>query len=191
MIWGTEAEMAQYEALPELMTIGHSNRGLPELIAMLQAYSVDLVADVRKLPRSHFNPQFNKDELPGPLQEAGIGYRHLPELGGLRKARPDSTNTAWENRSFRGYADYMQTAGFEAGLRQLLALAEEHRVAVMCAEAVPWQCHRSLIADALSARGVPVKHILSADRIEPHRMTAFARVEEGRVTYPSEQTKLF
>jgi uncharacterized protein (DUF488 family) len=191
MTMGAEAEMAQYEGLPELMTIGHSNRSLPELVAMLRNHGVELVADVRKLPRSHFNPQFNKDELPEPLREAGISYRHLPELGGLRKPRPDSTNTAWENGSFRGYADYMQTAGFEAGLRQLLALAEEYRVAVMCAEALPWQCHRSLIADALSARGVPVKHILSADRIEPHRMTAFAKVTEGRVTYPSEQAKLF
>jgi len=175
---------------PKIATVGHSSRTMPELIAILQAHAIDLVVDVRTMPRSRFNPQFNKDDMPGPLSEAGIGYRHLPELGGLRKPRADSTNTAWENASFRGYADYMQTPAFENGLRQLLELAAEHRTAVMCAEAVPWQCHRSLIADALSAKGVPVKHILSESKTEPHRITAFAKVENGRVTYPSGQAKL-
>jgi uncharacterized protein (DUF488 family) len=175
----------------EVKTIGHSNRSLSELIAILQAQRVTLLADVRKMPHSRFNPHFNKEDLPGPLGEAGIGYVHMPELGGLRKPRRDSINTGWENPSFRGYADYMQTPAFEAGLARLVSLAAERSTAVMCAEAVPWQCHRSLIADALTARDVRVLHILSAIRAEPHQMRAFARVENGRVTYPSDQTRLF
>jgi uncharacterized protein (DUF488 family) len=169
-----------------LWTIGHSNRPIEELIAMLRAHGIEVLADVRSVPRSRHNPQFNRETLPGELAAAGIEYRHMPGLGGLRKARKDSRNTGWRNDSFRGYADYMETAEFEASLEELLRLAEERRVAVMCAEAVPWRCHRSLIADAATARGGEVRHIMSAEKADAHKMTSFARVEGGKVTYPAE-----
>ena len=171
------------------MTIGHSNRPLADLIAMLQAHGVGTLVDVRTVPKSRYNPQFNRDTLPEALTAAGIGYVHMPGLGGLRHARKDSTNTGWRNDSFRGYADYMQTAEFERSLDELGALPGE--VAVMCAEAVPWRCHRSLIADALTARGTAVWHIMSPQTRNPHKMTSFARVEDGRVTYPAETLGLF
>jgi uncharacterized protein (DUF488 family) len=171
------------------MTIGHSNRPLEELIAMLRAHGITTLVDVRTVPKSRHNPQFNREALPGPLEAAGIAYRHMPGLGGLRHARKNSTNTAWRNASFRGYADYMQTEDFERSLDELLAVPGD--VAVMCAEAVPWRCHRSLIADALTARAVPVWHIMSAQSKNPHKMTSFAHVENGRVTYPGETLGLF
>jgi uncharacterized protein (DUF488 family) len=171
------------------MTIGHSNRPLEELVAMLRAHGVTTLVDVRTVPKSRHNPQFNREALPGPLEAAGIAYRHMPGLGGLRHARKNSTNTAWRNASFRGYADYMQTEDFERSLDELLAVPGD--VAVMCAEAVPWRCHRSLIADALTARAVPVWHIMSAQSKNPHKMTSFAHVENGRVTYPGETLGLF
>jgi uncharacterized protein (DUF488 family) len=174
-----------------LWTIGHSNRPLDALIAMLRAHGVEVLVDVRTVPRSRYNPQFNRETLPGELAEAGIEYRHMPELGGLRKPRKDSTNTGWRNDSFRGYADYMQTAEFERNVSELMALAAERRVAIMCAEAVPWRCHRSLISDAVTARGGEVRHIMSADKADAHRMTSFARVEGTRVTYPPESLGLF
>jgi uncharacterized protein (DUF488 family) len=153
---------------------------------MLKAHGVELVVDVRTVPRSRRNPQFSRENLPASLAAAGIGYIHLPELGGLRKPRPDSINAAWRNDSFRGYADYMQTAEFAAGIEHLLELAAERPAAVMCAEAVPWRCHRSLIGDALTARGHRVENIMSATSRTPHRMTPFARVEGTTVTYPAE-----
>lgn len=174
-----------------LWTIGHSNRPLEQLVAMLRAHGIEVLVDVRTVPRSRYNPQFNRETLPAELAPAGIEYRHMPGLGGLRHPRKDSTNTGWRNDSFRGYADYMQTAEFEANLEALLQLAEERRVAIMCAEAVPWRCHRSLISDAVTARGGEVRHIMSAERADPHRMTSFARVDAGRVTYPSESLGLF
>jgi uncharacterized protein (DUF488 family) len=174
-----------------LWTIGHSNRPLDALIAMLRAHGVEVLVDVRTVPRSRYNPQFNRETLPDALAEAGIEYRHMPGLGGLRHARKDSVNTGWRNESFRGYADYMQTEEFEANLEALMQLAAERRVAVMCAEAVPWRCHRSLISDAVTARGGEVRHIMSADKADPHRMTSFARVEEKRVTYPPDSLGLF
>jgi len=136
-----------------MMTIGHSNRSLADLIAMLQAHGVQTLVDVRTVPKSRYNPQFNRDALPVPLATAGIQYLHMPGLGGLRHARKDSLNTAWRNDSFRGYADYMQTAEFARSLDELIAIPGE--VALMCAESVPWRCHRSMIADALAARGFP------------------------------------
>ena len=174
-----------------LWTIGHSNRPLADLLTMLQAHAVDVLADVRTVPRSRHNPQFNRETLPAELAAAGIEYRHLPGLGGLRHPRKDSINTGWRNDSFRGYADYMQTEEFEANLEELLRLAAERRVAIMCAEAVPWRCHRSMISDAVTARGGEVRHIMSAEKAEPHRMTSFARVDGVRVTYPSESLGLF
>ena len=174
-----------------MLTIGHSNRSLEEFIAILQAHHVDLLVDVRTVPRSRHNPQFNLENLPASLKSAGVAHVHMPGLGGLRHARKDSTNTGWRNDSFRGYADYMQTPEFANNLAELIALDQKHRVAVMCAESVPWRCHRSLIADALTARGKPVQHIMSATKANPHKMTSFARVEGHRVTYPSPEMDLF
>ena len=158
---------------------------------MLTAHGVELLVDVRTAPRSRHNPQFNVDALPESLASVGIGHRHMPGLGGLRHPRKDSINMAWQNVNFRGYADYMQTPEFERNLEELMALDREQRVAIMCAESVPWRCHRSLIADALTARGLEVAHIMSATKANPHKMTSFARVEDGRVTYPSESLELF
>jgi uncharacterized protein (DUF488 family) len=172
-----------------MMTIGHSNRSLAELIAMLQAHGVETLVDVRTVPKSRYNPQFNRDALPAPLKAAGIEYVHLPALGGLRHPRKDSTNLGWRNSSFRGYADYMQTAEFAAGLDALMQVTG--RTAIMCAEAVPWRCHRSMIADALTARGIPVEHIMTKETRNPHRMTNFAQVEGTQVTYPGEPLGLF
>jgi uncharacterized protein (DUF488 family) len=166
-------------------TIGHSDRPLEEFLRLLQAQDITLVADVRKLPGSRRNPQFGRDTLPESLRQAGIGYAHMPGLGGRRRRRPDSPNGGWKNASFQGYADYMLTPEFEASLQELLDLAGRERVALMCAEAVPWRCHRSLIADALTARGVAVEHILGGSRTQAHTLRDWARVEGTRITYPA------
>lgn len=171
--------------MPAIYTIGHSTRTLPELIAMLQGHGVTRLIDVRTVPRSRHNPQFNSDTLPQVLAEAGIAYTHQPGLGGLRPKRKNSINTGWRNASFRAYADYMQTAEFTASLEEMLEIAAQESVALMCAEAVPWRCHRSLIADALLARGLHVQEIVNARHAEAHRMTPFAHVADGRVTYPA------
>jgi uncharacterized protein (DUF488 family) len=167
-----------------VLTVGHSTRTLDELIEILKAHGVTRVVDVRTAPRSRHNPQFNRDTLPDALSAVGIGCTHLPGLGGLRHTRKDSPNTGWRNASFRGYADYMLTPEFQQNLEALMELARRDRIAIMCAEAVPWRCHRSLIADALAVRGVAVEHIMSESRRDPHRMTPFARVEGERITYP-------
>lgn len=167
-----------------VFTVGHSNRTLEEFLALLRAHGVALVVDVRKMPRSRKNPQFNIDALPQSLRDVGIGYVHLPDLGGLRRRDPNSPNTGWRNASFRAYADYMLTPEFERGLQEFLKQASERTAALMCAEAVPWRCHRSLIADALTARGVSVMDILSASRAQPHLLRPWAHVEGARITYP-------
>jgi uncharacterized protein (DUF488 family) len=167
-----------------IFTVGHSTRSSEDFVAMLKAHRIELLVDVRTVPRSRHNPQFNRDTLPETLKRAGIDYLHLGELGGLRKARVDSTNTGWRNLSFRGFADYMETPEFETGLARLMDLAGTRRVAIMCAEAVPWRCHRSLIGDALVARGIEVLELSSMTRAQPHRMTPFAQVEGARVSYP-------
>jgi uncharacterized protein (DUF488 family) len=174
-----------------VLTIGHSNRSIEEFLAMLKAHGVELLVDVSTVPRSRHNPQFNLENLPASLTAAGIGHVHMPGLGGLRHPRKDSKNTGWRNDSFRGYADYMQTAEFSKNIDELLALDKERRVAVMCAESVPWRCHRSLIADALTARGIAVQHIMSATKASPHKLTSFARADGERVTYPSPEMDLF
>ena len=174
-----------------MLTIGHSTRSIEDFMAILRAHAVDLLVDVRKVPKSGHNPQFHIDNLPASLRGAGIEYRHMPELGGLRRPRPDSPNTAWRNVSFRGYADYMETPAFDAAVSELLSVAKGRRAAIMCAEAVPWRCHRSMIADALTARGEPVEHIMSASVISPHRLTKFAHVEDGRVSYRAANRDLF
>jgi len=152
---------------------------------MLQAYGVKRVVDVRTIPRSRHNPQFNRDALPETLLRAGIGYTHMEELGGLRHARSDSLNMGWHNTSFRGFADYIQTPEFQAGIKTLIQAAKRERVAIMCAEAVPWRCHRSLIGDALEVRGIAVEDIMSENRIQAHELTSFARVRGSHVTYPA------
>lgn len=167
-------------------TIGHSTHPIEEFIRMLEAHGIRQLVDVRTIPRSRHNPQFNRESLSASLEAAGIGYRHMPGLGGLRHARKDSMNTGWRNASFRGYADYMQTPEFNENLDDLMQLAGEVPTAIMCAEAVPWRCHRSLIADALIARGVPVLEIMNAAKAHPHAMTTFAKVEGRQVTYPSQ-----
>lgn len=165
-------------------TVGHSTRSADELIELLRAHGIEVLVDVRTVPRSRHNPQFDRSALPATLEAAGLSYRHMADLGGLRKPRPDSPYTAWTNPSFRGYADHMDTPAFALALDQLIALARERSTAVMCAEAVPWRCHRSLIADALLARGIEVRHIHDARRAEPHRLTPFARIVGARVAYP-------
>ncbi len=168
-----------------MLAIGHSTRPIEEFVELLLAAGVVTLADVRTIPRSRANPQFEGPALARSLARAGIAYAHLPRLGGLRRARKDSPSGAWRNASFRGYADHMQTPEFEEGLRELRDLAHEGPVAVMCAEAVPWRCHRSLLADALLARGVVVEHVVGRGRTRPHRVTPFARIEGRRVTYPA------
>jgi len=153
-------------------------------IRLLKAHRVQRVVDVRTIPRSRHNPQFNRDELSPALHGAKIHYSHMPGLGGLRRPRPDSANTGWRNASFRGFADYMQTAAFEDSLERCIDLAKQERVVLMCAEAVPWRCHRSLIADALLARGINAREITSRIRTQPHALTPFARIKDTHVTYP-------
>jgi uncharacterized protein (DUF488 family) len=168
-----------------VLTIGHSTRPIDVFTGLLAANGVAHLIDVRTIPRSRHNPQFNGDTLAGSLRDAGIAYTHVPGLGGLRRASPDSTNAAWRNASFRGYADYMQTPAFTEHLAGVIDLAKTERIALMCAEAVPWRCHRSLIADALLARGIAVEEIVSETRRTPHKLTPFARVDGTSVTYPA------
>ena len=168
-----------------VFTIGHSTRTIEGFIRLLKAHRVQRVLDVRTIPRSRHNPQFNRDQLSPALHRARMHYTHMPGLGGLRRARRDSSNTAWRNASFRGYADYMQTVEFDDNLSRCIALARRERVVLMCAEAVPWRCHRSLIADALIVRGIEAMEITSGIRARPHALTQWARVKGTRVTYPA------
>ena len=175
----------QFEMMTKIYTIGHSTHALDEFIKILQAYEIELVVDVRTIPRSRHNPQFNQDELELGLQAHDIGYFHLEELGGLRHTTKFSINTAWKNSSFRGFADYMQTEEFKAGIAQLILLAEGKRTVIMCAEAIPWRCHRSLIGDALLVRDIVVEDILNEKTSHPHKMTPWAKVEGNIITYPA------
>ena len=168
-----------------IFTIGHSTRTLDDFLALLRAHGVNQLADVRTVPKSRRHPHFAGDALAQSLPQAGIAYRHFPALGGLRKPRRDSRNTGWRHESFRGYADHMETAAFRAAVDTLIAWsADPATTAIMCAEAVWWQCHRQLIADALVARGLDVGHIMSATSTPPHALTSFARIDNGLVTYP-------
>lgn len=167
-----------------IYTVGHSTRGLDEFLELLRSFDISALVDIRTIPRSRRNPQFNREALPGVLESRGLEYVHLPRLGGLRRARKDSINTGWRNASFRGFADYMLTTEFESGLEELRTVTQRCRVALMCAEAVPWRCHRSLVADALTARGALVEHITGVYHSTPHHMTTFARVQGERVIYP-------
>jgi uncharacterized protein (DUF488 family) len=170
-----------------IFTIGHSTRPVEELIALLQAHSIEVLVDVRTVPRSRRNPQFEMDALRTSLSKAGIDYIHMPALGGLRRPRKDSPNTGWQNESFRGYADYMLTAEFQAALNDLQELAQQHITVIMCAEAVPWRCHRSLVADALTVQGWQVLDIISEKAPSTHKLMPFLKVEHGRITYPAIQ----
>ena len=181
VIWGLAGE--RRSRLP-IWTVGHSTHPIEEFLRILHSADIRQLIDVRTIPKSRRNPQFNRENLPGGLGGAGIQYKHMPKLGGLRHPRPDSINVAWRNASFRGYADYMQTAEFQVALQTLLGVSSAERTAIMCAESVPWRCHRSLIADALLARGIEVLDILSATSIKPHTLTAFARIDGNEVTYP-------
>jgi uncharacterized protein (DUF488 family) len=167
-----------------IFTVGHSTRAIEEFVELLRANGVELLIDIRTVPRSRRNPQFNREALPEPLARAEIGYLHMPELGGLRHPRPDSRNGAWRNDSFRGYADYMQTPEFAAAIEKLMELGSGKQAAIMCAEAVPWRCHRSLVGDALMARGVVVEDIIGGRRRQPRKITPFALVEGTSVWYP-------
>jgi uncharacterized protein (DUF488 family) len=167
-----------------VFTIGHSTRTWEDFLQLLRAHGIERVVDVRSIPKSRHNPQFNRETLSKKLRGARIGYVHLRRLGGLRHARRDSPNMGWRNASFRGFADYMQTPEFEEGLERLIQLAKQKKTAIMCAEAVPWRCHRSLIADALTVRGIRAAHIVSGKRVQVHALTPFARVRGDCITYP-------
>ena len=167
-----------------LWTLGHSTRPIDEFIGLLRAHQISLLVDVRTVPRSRYNPQFNTDRLSRSLHDAGLQYRHLSELGGLRKPKNASVNDGWRNASFRGYADYMQTEEFLKALEALMVDSRLQLTAIMCAEAVPWRCHRSLIADALVSRGWDIWHIMSPEKATPHILTSFAHFEKDTLTYP-------
>jgi uncharacterized protein (DUF488 family) len=169
-----------------MFTIGHTTRGFDEFAALLSEWNIEVLADVRSVPRSRRNPQFNSDVLANCLAEVGIEYGRLPGLGGWRRPRADSPNTGWRLASFRGFADYMLTADFQSALGDLIARGcAGRRLAFMCAEVLPWRCHRALIADALVVRGYEVRHVMSAHKADAHRVTPFASVEGVVVTYPS------
>jgi len=164
--------------------IGHSTRTIEAFTEILQAHSISRLVDIRTIPKSRHNPQFNEDELKRSLEDRGITYMHFRELGGLRKAKKDSVNTGWQNASFRGFADYMQTREFASAIRKLMQLAKQGQVAIMCAEGNPFRCHRSLVADALTVRKVRVLHISSKTSAREHTMTKFARISGTKITYP-------
>ena len=170
--------------VPLVLTMGHSNRAIEDFVSLLWSNKVSKVLDVRTVPRSRHNPQFNLDALPATLQAVGISYMHLPGLGGLRRPRPDSPNSGWRNLSFRGYADYMQSAEFRENVERVVEMAAAQRCVLMCAEAVPWRCHRSLVGDALLVRGVSVEDIVGPGSRRPHVLTRFAHVDGLRITYP-------
>lgn len=174
--------------MTKIFTVGHSTRSIEEFISLLSHYEVKQLVDIRSVPRSRHVPQFEHTALEVSLPAAGIMYCHMKELGGLRPKAKESVSGAWRNASFRNYADYMQTEDFTSGLEELLALAEHAPTAIMCAEAVPWRCHRSLVGDALVVRGHEVFDIMNETTAKPHTLTSFAVVKGGRVTYPAEQT---
>lgn len=170
---------------PIIYTVGHSTHPIEEFLELLRAHGVEQVVDVRTIPKSRHNPQFNADSLEKSLRKAHLGYRHMKELGGLRHAKKDSANLGWRNASFRGYADYMATPEFEEALASLMEIASERVTAIMCAEVLPWRCHRSLIGDALTKKGWLVRDIMSRTPAAPHRLTPFLKVRRGKLVYPA------
>jgi uncharacterized protein (DUF488 family) len=183
--------MPPVTSIERIWTIGHSTRSIDEFVAALETHGIKLIADVRLLPGSKRYPHFNKENLIASLGERGIRYEHFPELGGRRRAKPDSRNTAWRNAAFRGYADYMETEEFRAGVHRLLeAAAAIGRTAMMCAEAVWWRCHRALVSDYLKARGIEVAHIMNGKKTELHPYTSAARIVAGELSYATEDSRL-
>ena len=176
--------MAKASESTVVFTIGHSTRTLEEFVELLGVYDLTLLVDVRTVPHSRHNPQFNKETLPSSLKPYGARYIHMPQIGGLRHPKHDSVNTAWKNSGFRGYADYMQTQEFTDSLLKIISLTRENRLALMCAEALPWRCHRSLISDALVVRHIKVEHIIGKESTIKHQLTEFAHVEGTKITYP-------
>lgn len=177
-------ESSRDETAIKVFTIGHSTRSLEAFIGLLRINAVQQVVDIRTIPRSRHNPQFNKEVLPANLAASDIRYTHMPGLGGLRHVRADSPNKGWHNASFQGFADYMQTREFDENLGRLMELIPVQMVALMCAEAMPWRCHRSLIADALAVRQITVGHIIDPRNVRMHTITSWARVSGTSVTYP-------
>jgi uncharacterized protein (DUF488 family) len=169
-----------------IFTIGHSTRPIEDFIGMLKSFDIRALVDIRTIPRSRYNPQYSQNFLERSLKDEKIKYYYMKELGGLRPAKKDSPNQGWRNSSFRGYADHMQTQEFQDAVQKLINLGHKQRIAMMCAEAVPWRCHRSLVADALTVRHIPVEHIMAAGKSSPHKMTKFARVEGETILYPPE-----
>ena len=178
------------EKPPRIWTIGHSNRRLDDFVAMLSAHDIEVLADVRRFPGSRRYPHFSEDNLKSALNNIGIDYFHFPELGGRRTAIKNSPNTAWRNAAFRGYADYMMTDEFRDGIERLLKICRRKRTAIMCAEALWWQCHRSLIADYLKAAGKVVLHIMTEKNAEEHPFTSAARIVNGKLTYSGNELEL-
>ena len=170
---------------PVIYTVGHSTHPIDEFVGLLKAHGIQAVADVRTIPRSRHNPQFNEDDLKASLRGARLRYKHFKKLGGLRHVKKDSINLGWRNASFRGYADYMATPEFDEGVEALLKLARKKPTALMCAEAVPWRCHRSLIADALIKRGWLVRDIMSRTSAPKHKLTPFLKIKKGQLIYPA------
>ena len=177
------ANLFMLENKLKLWTVGHSTRPIEEFVEALRSFEIKVLIDVRSFPGSRRCPQFNQEQLNASLAEAGIQYQHFPELGGRRRVRPDSINVAWRNESFRGYADYMDTEDFRGGITRLLDVARARRTAIMCAEAVWWRCHRSMISDYLRAKGIEVNHIMGAGKSEPHPFTSAARIVNGELSY--------
>ncbi|MDE1970218.1 MAG: DUF488 domain-containing protein [Patescibacteria group bacterium] len=170
--------------MPTIFTIGHSTRTIDQFLALLKAHGIEKLVDIRTIPKSEHNPQFNQEEMRTSLEKACICYEHLKALGGLRHAKKDSKNLGWENLSFRGFADYMQTEEFSKGLERLETIAQKKTTVIMCAEAVPWRCHRSLVADALVKKKWRVLHIQSKKTASPHKLTPFLKMQRGQLTYP-------
>lgn len=171
-------------------TIGHSTRSSDDLIALLREHGIGLLADIRRFPGSKRYPHFASEAMARWLPENGIAYIHMPELGGRRKPLPDSPNTAWRNEQFRAYADYMASDEFRAAIDKLLAVADTQLLTIMCAEAVPWRCHRNLVADELTRRGIDVIHIIGSNATRTHVMNEHARIEGDHLVYPAEQQTL-
>jgi uncharacterized protein (DUF488 family) len=169
-----------------IFTIGHSTHPIEEFLDMLKAFNIEMLVDIRTIPRSRYNPQYSQEVLASSLKASGIGYCYIKDLGGLRKAAKNSQNQGWRNLSFRGYADYMQTAQFHHALEELIMLGKQSRTVIMCAEAVPWRCHRSLVGDALLVRHIPVEDIMSQTKSSPHKLTKFAKVQGEQILYPPE-----
>jgi uncharacterized protein (DUF488 family) len=173
-----------------IYTIGHSTKPTAELIKALKNFGITLLIDVRTIPRSRFNPQYNTENLQAALAAQHIGYEHMPGLGGLRRPTKSNLNKGWRNSSFRGYADYMQSDAFDDNLRKLIEKAKQSTIVIMCAEALPWRCHRSLIADALIAKGLEVHHIMDQTKDNPHELNKMAQIHDGKIQYPGTQQSI-